>query len=128
VKNWSFGTNCFHHSGGVLLEEAPWYIFAIREGSLWVCEHIPSIPLPRIPMKDSDGEDTTLRDCFGELNQLWHFYVDMPLYGWADSKVKTTWVETGYDAARELFLKGNEEYFREDEEIAEELKNEEETE
>ena len=111
--------------GGIILEEAPWYIFAIREASLWVCDHIPAIPLPPIPMKDpNDGEDTTWRDYYGELNHLWRLYIDMGISDWTNSKIKFTQVKVGYNKVREIFFKGNEEHFLKDEEIAEELRKE----
>lgn len=66
MTRWGIGTNNYHFTSSIILEEAPWYIFAIEFCIQWICHFMPPIPLPKIKIK-IDGEIEKLtsfkRDC-----------------------------------------------------------------
>ena len=128
MRSWNFGTNSLYKNGHIALEEGLWYVFAIYATVEWICDALPSIPLPDMPIKDCEGKDTTLKDYYGDIQQLWHVGVCAPIFHWAESKKRITVIDMPYDTLRELFYETHKTHFDENEELAEEIlqKNEEE--
>ena len=128
MQSWSFGINSLYKNGHITLEEGPWYVFAIYAAAEWICDALPSIPLPDASIKDYEGKDTTLKDYYGDIQQLWHAKVCAPTFDWAERKKRITMVGVPYDTLRELFYETHKTHFDENEDLAEEIlqKNEEE--
>ncbi len=124
MKNWSYGINSLYKTGHVFLEEAPWYVFAIARAVEWTCDHMPAIPLPDRAIKDDDGEETTLKDYYGELNHLWHAKVHDPVFQWAEKQKRMTTIEMSYEKVKELFYKSDSKFFDDHEKIGEESEEE----
>jgi len=126
MKNWSFGANSLPQwrLGSISLEEAPWYVFAAEATACFVCEHIPAIPLPPLPIV-RDGEKTTLAEWYGDTRDLFHFFVHDPVFQWANRNTKTIDVSLGYYKIREIFGEEHKEYFEYEESIAKGDKEEE---
>jgi len=120
MKNWSYGINSLYKSGTLILEESAWYIFAIERGVEWICDHTPAIPLPSIPIKDCDGEETTLKDYYGDTQQLFCSEVHIPIYQWAQDKKQIVFMESSYDILREKFYDKDKKFFDDEEKIGEE--------
>ncbi len=114
MKNWSYGINSLYKTGYVFLEEAPWYIFAIERGMDWLCDHTPAIPFPAIPIKDCDGEKTTLKDYYGDTQQLFCSAIHIPICQWIGNKKQIVFIESSYELLKEKFGEKDKEFFKED--------------
>ena len=77
MRNWSLWTGKDEVS--LHLEEGSWWSWWLEGFICTVCSHFPCIPLPPIPMKNDDGEETNWRDWWGDTNSLFHCYVCMPV-------------------------------------------------
>jgi hypothetical protein len=126
LKDWNYGINSLYKTGHISLEEAPWYVFAIACVVEWICDHMPAIPLPDDPIKDEDGNNTTLKAYYGELNHLWHDKVDDPVFQWAEKQKRTVVIDFPYEKLREIFYEKDKNFFGEEEKIAQEIEEKEE--
>jgi len=125
MKSWSYGTNSIYKKANIYLEEAFWWVFAVDRIAEFLCDLIPSIPLPKIKMRLKDREDiefnggsnwTTLRDWYGDLSQVFHCFVHMPVFDFCQKRIRCKSIEIGYNRAREMFYEGDKEFW--DEEIS----------
>jgi len=59
MKSWSYGINSLYKTASIYLETAPWYIFAIRALSDFLCDSVPPITLPnfKLRLKNEDAMD-----------------------------------------------------------------------
>lgn len=78
----------------------------------FLCDLIPSIPLPKIKMKLKDREDiefnggdelTTLRDWYGDLSQVFHCFVHLPVFNFCQKRISCKSMEIDYNRARDMF-------------------------
>ncbi|HRK02503.1 MAG TPA: hypothetical protein PLH57_07530 [Oligoflexia bacterium] len=69
--------------------EGPWYAFALQDFSCWICDRVPTIPFPAIPMIDDEGQATTWAQWWGDLNQWWHVTICSPVSYWANCNIRT---------------------------------------
>ncbi|MCK9352255.1 MAG: hypothetical protein M0P76_05730 [Candidatus Pacebacteria bacterium] len=120
MKDWSFAINSLYKTGHIDIEEGPWYAFVAYVAVEWICDTLPAIPLPEISIQDEDGYDTTLKDYYGDVQQLWHLKVCMPVFQWAEGKKHTTRIEMPYKKIRELFYETNRSFFDEEESLSDE--------
>jgi|GEM_PF-4079470 len=114
TTSWCYGINSLYETGHICLEEGPWWAFAIERMSLFVCDHFPRIALPAVPMITEDGERTTWQEWYGTLGDLWHLYVDEPVWYWAHSKIAETLIELPYNDIRAMFYDRDREFFDEE--------------
>lgn len=114
MTSWCYGINSLYETGHISLEEGPWWAFAIEQLSLFICDHFPRIALPAVPMTTKDGERTTWQEWYGTLGDLWHLYVDEPVWFWARSKFSETLVELPYNDIRAMFYDRDREFFDEE--------------
>jgi len=90
MRRWSIGINSYHKTASYLLSEAPWYIFGLEDCVQLVCDILQSIPIInwRMPWEI----DWSLADLF-------HCYVDMPIFTFCEDRT-TCWCSTiDYDEA-----------------------------
>lgn len=122
MKDWSYGINSLYKTGHIMLDETPWYVFAIARAVEWMCDHMPAIPLPSDPIKDEDGNDTTLKEYYGDTSHLFHAFVHDPVFQWAEKQKKTTAMELSHKKVREIFYESDSKFFDDEEKIGKEIK------
>lgn len=57
MKRWSYGINSIYKKASIYLEEAPWWIFALDRSIEFLCDLMPSIPLPNVKIRLKNRED-----------------------------------------------------------------------
>jgi hypothetical protein len=60
------------------LTEGPWWSFLL-DNLMVVCDYVPAISLPPIPMKDDEGKPTTWREWYGDTHTMFHLWVCVPV-------------------------------------------------
>jgi hypothetical protein len=115
MKCWSYGINYYYKTASISLETAPWPIFAIEWAMDIICDSIPPIPLPNIKIrpKDNDGEWTTTKEWYGDLSQLVHAVIHVPIFNFCWSRIDVEYIEIDYYKLRELFYKEDKEFWDE---------------
>ena len=77
-------------------------------------DHVPPIPLPKTKMKLKDREDiefnggsdwTTLRDWYGDLSQVFHCFVHMPVFDSCQKRIRCKSIEIDYSRPKKCFMK-----------------------
>jgi len=120
MKSWSYGVNSIYKTASLHLEEASWWVFAADRLAEFICDRIPSIPLPRIKMRLKDRCDielnegnkwTTLRDWYGDLSQAFHCLVHLPVFHYCQKKINCKYMEADFNKAREMFYKEDKEFW-----------------
>jgi hypothetical protein len=94
----------------VYLDEVPFILYYLGEMLMWICSKVPSIPLPKWPYKSEEGW-TTLRDWFGDTQDLFHLYIcsKFTQFVWKHTEKKS--IQLPYHTLKDLFPDD----FREDE-------------
>jgi hypothetical protein len=82
----------------------------------FICDRVPSIPLPNIRMKLKDRWDiefnegnkwTTLRDWYGDLRQAFHCLVHLPAFHYCQKKINRKYMEVDFNEASSRSLKAS---------------------
>lgn len=113
MKNWYIGVNDYWFNAAVYLHEVPVVLYYLEWIVEWTCSIIPSIPLPKMlfKLKDkssweyTDNNDgwSTLLDWFGDIHQLFHAYVCIPVHNFVWKHTKSTHIELPYHFLKEKF-------------------------
>ncbi len=120
MKSWSYGINSIYNKANIYLEEASWWVFTIDRITEFLCDLTPSISLPKIKMRLKSGEDiefnggsdwTTLRDWYGDLSQVFHCFVHMPVSDFCQKRIKRKSMEIDYNRAKEMFYGEDKEFW-----------------
>jgi len=119
MKSWAYGINNYYKTASISLETAPWHIFAIENIAEFICDIIPPIPLPNIKfrLRDKDSiefnqsEWTTVREWYGDLSQLFHSVIHMPIFNFCWDRIESKYIEVDYDKLKEMFYKKDKEFF-----------------
>jgi len=128
METWSYGINSIYKKVSIYLEEAPWWIFALDRSIEFLCDVMPSIPLPKIKIRLKNGEDiefnadsewTTWREWYGDLNQLFHCLVHVPIFDFCQKRIRYKFIEIDYDKAKEIFYEQDKEFWDREREISE---------
>jgi len=127
MRNWSYGINGLHKSASINLEEAPFYMFILKEIFDFIDSLILPIPLPKIKMKlkdlgdiEANGEEwTTWHDWYGDLSQLFWVYVYDPFFQWYNKKIDEKVIDIPYRKLRKLFYAVDKKFWDKQEEIDE---------
>ena len=86
----------------------------------------PSIPLPDAKMRLRDQGDielnsghpwTTWKEWYGDLSQLFHCFVHMPVFDFCQRRIKSRIVELDYDKAKEMFYEEDKKFWDEAQEL-----------
>jgi hypothetical protein len=102
MKLFNIGTNNYYHTANVSLDEVPFTLYYLGEMIMWICSAIPSIPLPKWYYRSEDGP-TTLKEWFGDTQQLFHIYICTPITSFVWRHTKNTTIYLPYHYLQELF-------------------------
>ena len=124
MKSWTYAINSYYKTAHISLQTAPWPIFAIERITEFICDIIPPLPLPDIKfrLRDkfsiecNDGQEwTTIREWYGDLSQLFHSMIHIPVFDFCRNKIKDKRIDFDYDKLKEMFYKENKEFWDESE-------------
>ena len=115
MRRWYIGFNNYWFTSSIFLEEIPVVLCFLEWLSGLICYFIPSIKLPRIKFKLKDKNDwdlinngngyTDLREWYGDLNQLWHAFVCIPICDLVNKYSKIETIDLPFNFAKEKFPK-----------------------
>jgi len=120
MKSWTYGINTYYRTAHYELERGPWWAFFLRWLSDRLCDLIPALPFPPIPMHDEDGNRTTLKEQWGDLFQWVHTALHVPIFEWADNRIQRIWVEVPYEEIKQRHYAEDKAFFDEEEGLWEE--------
>ena len=115
MKSWSYGINTYHKTASIWLEEGRRYIFLLDRAVEFLCSIIPPIPFPNIGKIVDDGEEYTLKEWWGSLDQMVCCSIHSPITIFCYRKINRTWIDIKYNKCRELFYEKDKEYWDEQE-------------
>ena len=119
MKSWSYGINNYYKTASISLETAPWHIFAIETITEIICDVIPPIPLPNIKFRLKDEESiwhngsewTTINEWYGDLCQLFHGVIHIPISDFCWDRIEIKRIEMDYDELKKMFYAENKKFF-----------------
>jgi hypothetical protein len=97
MRKWGIEINSYYKTAYYWLEEAPWWVFVIEDAMDFICGYlVPPISLPnwKFKLKPEDanfGDEqgyTTLREWYGDLDDVFCMHVHNPVLNWCWSKKK----------------------------------------
>ena len=112
MRTWNYGVNSIYKKASIYLEEASWWVFVVDKTVETLCDLMPSIQLPNITMRLHDREDielnggselTTLRDWYGDLSQVFHCFVHMPVFDFCQRRIECKQFEINYNEVVKIF-------------------------
>jgi len=110
MKRWDYAVNSIFGVGGLLLEEAPWWAFALEYVMSWWV-FVPAWRLPAIRCAGEDGEETDLRKEYGTLDSLWFECVYLPMCRWLQPKIKSYEFDIDYNVLKKELYPHNPKFF-----------------
>jgi hypothetical protein len=87
------------------------------------CDMIPSIPLPDAKKRLRDQEDiklnggnpwTTWKEWYGDLSQLFHCVVHVPIFDFCQKRIKCKFIELDYDKVKKMFYQEDKRFWDEE--------------
>ena len=126
MKTWSYGINSLYKTASIDLQIGPWWVFALERAVGWCCDLAPAIPLPDAKMRLRDQEDielsggspwTTWKEWYGDLSQLFHGFVHMPVFNFYQSRIQSRIVGLDYDKAKEMFYEEDKKFWDEEQDM-----------
>jgi len=119
MKSWNYGINNYYKTASISLETAPWHIFAIEKIAEFICDNVPPIPLPDIKfrLRDKDSiefnksEWTTLNEWYGDLSQLFHSVIHVPIFDFCQDRIKAKNIKIDYEKLKEMFYEENKKFW-----------------
>ena len=102
MKTYHINCNDYYRSATLVLCETPTILYFLTVFVQYVCSFFPSIPLPKLYYRSSSGP-TTLRNWFGDTQQLFHCYVCTPLSSLLRQHTKFVSIDLPYKFAKERF-------------------------
>ena len=91
-----------------------------------MCDLIPPVPLQKIKKRLKDradidisggGEWTTWQEWYGDLSQLFHCFVHVPIFDFCQKRTKSKLLEIDYQKAKEMFYEEDKEFWHREMEI-----------
>ena len=126
MKTWSYGINSLYKKASIDLQEASWWIFSLERVTEMLCDLIPPISLPMIKKRLKNSEDismnggnqwTTWKEWYGDLSQLFHCVVHMPIFNFCQKKTRLKSIAFDYDKVKEMFYEEDKEFWDKEMEI-----------
>jgi len=120
MKSWSYGVNSIYKKANIYLEEAPWWVFWVDRIAEFLCDFAPPISLPKMKVRlksreniEFNGGDewTTLRDWYGDLRQVFHCFVHMPVFDFCQKRIRSKSIEIDYNLARRMFYEEDKKFW-----------------
>jgi hypothetical protein len=113
MRTFSIGVNNYWHTASIVLDEVPAPLYYLERFIEFICDIIPPIPLPPIPIKLSDKYDadwtdnkdgrTNLKDWYGDIQQLFHLYVCTNAHNLVWKYTESTVINLPYQFLKERF-------------------------
>ena len=126
MKTWSYGINSLYRTASIDLQTGPWWVFALERAVGWCCDLAPAIPLPDAKMRLRDQEDielnggspwTTWKEWYGDLSQLFHGFVHMPVFNFCQNRIQSRIAGLDYDKAKEMFYEEDKKFWDEEQDM-----------
>lgn len=120
MRSWSYGINSIYKKANIYLEEAPWLVFGVDRIAEFVCDFVPPVPLPKMKVRLKSREDiefnggddwTTLRDWYGDLRQVFHCFVHMPIFDFCQKRIRGKSIEIDFSSAKEMFYEEDKQFW-----------------
>ncbi|MEA3414828.1 MAG: hypothetical protein U9R02_01510 [Thermodesulfobacteriota bacterium] len=124
MKSWNYGINSLYKTASIDLRTGHWWLFALERVAEFCCDIAPPIPLPNAKKRLRDQEDielndgnswTTWKEWYGDLSQLFHCFVHVPIFDFCQKRIKCKFIELDYDKVKEMFYQEDKKFW--DEEI-----------
>lgn len=131
MTTWTYGINSLYKTACIDLQEGPWWAFELERVIEWCCDCMPAVSLPKVKLRLKEPADiemnddktwTTLNDWYGDLSQLFHCFVHMPVFNYCQRRIRSRIVEMDYDKAKEMFYEEDKAFWDEEQELIKELK------
>jgi len=113
MRNWYVGFNNWWFIGGIHLTKTPMILCFLEWLVSLVCYAMPSIPLPRIKFRLKNKDDwnliennrgwTDLKEWYGDIGQLWHLFVCIPVINLVGRHTKSVNIDLPYEFLKEKF-------------------------
>jgi len=125
MKTWTYGINSLYRTASIDLQAGPWWA-ALDRAVEWCCDCAPAIPLPNVKLRRRDPEDiemndghqwTTWKEWYGDLSQLFHCFVHMPVFNYCQRRIRSRIVELDYDRAKEMFYEEDKKFWDEEQKL-----------
>jgi hypothetical protein len=132
MKTWSYGINSLYKTASIDLQTGPWWVFALGRTAELCCDLAPSIPLPGAKKRLKDQEDielnggnpwTTWKEWYGDLSQLFHCFVHIPIFNFCERRIQSRNVELGYDKVKEMFYEEDKSFWEEEQALTQDLQH-----
>ncbi|MBU4374550.1 MAG: hypothetical protein KJ714_08990 [Euryarchaeota archaeon] len=123
MKTWSYGINSLYKTASIDLRTGPWWVFTLERTAELCCDMIPSIPLPDAKKRLRDQEDielnggnpwTTRKAWYGDLSQLFHCFVHVPIFDFCQKRIKCKFIELDYDKVKKMFYQEDKRFWDEE--------------
>ena len=123
MKTWSYGINSLYKTASIDLRTGPWWVFALERTAELCCDMIPSIPMPDAKKRLRDQVEielnggnpwTTWKEWYGDLSQLFHCFVHVPIFDFCQKRVKCKFIELDYDKVKEMFYQEDKRFWDEE--------------
>ncbi|MFH1293076.1 MAG: hypothetical protein ABIJ44_02985 [Pseudomonadota bacterium] len=123
MNTWSYGINSLYKTASIDLRIGPWWVFALERTVELCCDMIPSIPLPDTKKRLKDQENIELNGCnswttwkewYGDLSQLFHCFVHVPIFDFCQKRIKCKFIELDYDKVKEMFYQEDKRFWDEE--------------
>lgn len=84
------------------------------------------MPLPNVRLRLRDPEDielndgnqeTTWKEWYGDLSQLFHCLVHIPVFNYCQRRIRSNILELDYDRAKEMFYEADKEFWDKEQEL-----------
>lgn len=130
MRRWHYGANGYHKTSYIVIDVAPWYVFAIDDLSMRICDFVqrylqipfPNIGRTKIVWTKKDIEYCTWKEAWRDFASWFCCNIHMPIFQWCNSKIDMHSIEVDYDTLRRAVYKLDPEYWDEDERISKEMK------
>ena len=124
MRKIEYGFNSYHKTASINIDFAPFWVFALDRLIEEACGYlVPPIPFPRIKIT-RDGEKTTMRKYYGDLEQLFHCLVHRPVFQFCCKRMDTRSINVDYEVTRKAFYDKDKKFWDEGERQAEEMRRE----
>lgn len=133
MRRFGYGINSFHKKASIWVDYAPFWVFWLDDIFNFLCDRIPALPLPPIPLRlfnegsieFNDGRKwVTLREWCGDLRGLFHLYVHTPILNYCFGRTDGRVIQVNYNKARKVFYDKDKEFWDDHEAMCEEIKDE----
>ena len=122
MRRIGYGINSYHKNVHLNVDFAPFWIFALENLIEFICGYlIPPIPLPKIKII-REGEKTTVREYYGDLQQTFHVYVHAPIFKYCYSRMDSKFIELDYEMAKKAFYDKDKKFWDDEGRLVEEMR------